>query len=94
METAFNSPIPGYFTNYSRPLVQTGSRRFLVLLSVILSLSCCSLMFSALIGADRYLVYLADISFTNAAIVALGASGVSGALGGVFSSITLLVMRS
>ena len=93
MKTSFNPAIPGYLTDYTKPFVQIASRRFLLLLSTTLSLSFYSLMFSALLGAERYLAFFADLSVTNAAIIACGAMGISGAIGGALSSIALLLVR-
>ncbi len=92
-ETVFNPAIPGYASGSSPLVACTLSRKFLVLLTVILSLSCCSLTYSALVGAERYLVVLADLGVASAAIAGCCAMGIGGALGGSFSAITLLVLR-
>lgn len=93
MNVSFNPSIPGLATGSSGPIVVTRSRRFLILLTAILSLSFCSLMFSALVGTERYLVFVADYGLASIAILACTVLGICGAVGGSFSSIILLTVR-
>ncbi|MFM1559182.1 MAG: hypothetical protein ACKJSK_07725, partial [Roseibacillus sp.] len=67
--------------------------RFLIMLTAILSFSCCSVMFCALIGTERYLVFVADFGVAAVAIAVCCALGIGGAIGGSCSTIALLAVR-
>ena len=93
MNVSFNPAIPGYLTGHSRLESVTRSRRFLIMLTAILSFSCCSVMFCALIGTERYLVFVADFGIATVAIAVCCALGIGGAIGGSCSTIALLAVR-
>lgn len=93
MNVSFNPAIPGYLTGHSHLESVTRSRRFLMMLTVILSFSCCSVMFCALIGTERYLVSVAELGVATVAIVVWCALGIGCAIGGSCSTIVLLAVR-
>jgi hypothetical protein len=93
MNVSFNPAIPGLTTDFTRPYVVMRLRRFLILLTAILTLSCCSLMFSALIGTEKYLILVANYGVASAAIMGSSVLGICGAIGASFSAIVLLTLR-